>query len=317
MDAPPANAAPLADLRLVVVTGKGGVGKTTVAAALAHALAASGRRVLVAETGSDDTAPSPLRRALGNGSGALPDDATVRLSTGLEAMRLSPSAGHRRFVRDTLPLGFVAERALRSGPLRRFLEGAPAFGELGLLYQGLSLVEHGLDGARFDTLVLDAPASGHTLAIARLPEVAAGVFAQGPVAAAIARGRALLTDPQRTGVVLTTLPEPLPAAEAHELADGLLQQQIAIRLVVANRRPEDPLDEPEHAALREASAGRDTPHGRLQARLEQARDAVAQLSARFGDRLVTLPEQEGGDERRVPSLSDRLRAHTAPREAAR
>ena len=104
----------LADLfkrRLVIVTGKGGVGKTTVATALARAWAQSGKRVLCAEIVAHEDTPSALMPMLG---GPRPTDEPVLATQNIWTVLLTPSAGHKAFLQDTLPLRMLADAAMRS-----------------------------------------------------------------------------------------------------------------------------------------------------------------------------------------------------------
>jgi anion-transporting ArsA/GET3 family ATPase len=128
----PVRTQPLAgliDRRVVLVTGKGGVGKTTVAAAIARIAKEAGKRVLVGEVGTEPGSPSQLRQLLTGKEGPLTDE-PLELEPGLDAVLFTPESGHRAFLREVMPLGFLADRALRAEPLKRFHNGAPAFSEL-------------------------------------------------------------------------------------------------------------------------------------------------------------------------------------------
>lgn len=292
----------LLEVRLAVVTGKGGVGKTTIAASLARLAAAAGKRVLLAEVGVEPSAPSPVRELLtGAPQGATTEPAP--LLPGIDAVLLTPDAGHRAFLRDVLPLGFLADRALKTEVLRRFLGAAPAFAELGVLYRGLQLLRTG----RWDLLVLDAPATGHVLAFASLPEVVLRIVPGGPIGRAVKEGLALLNDPKRTRVLVTTLPESLPVREALELMKGLERSRVAVHGVVANLVPEDPFDPYEHDALKHVlQPGGDEAAvlgGRSLGRLRRAREALDRLRESAGRALFTVREQPSV---RGPGLVDKV-----------
>jgi arsenite-transporting ATPase len=296
----PARTQPLAgliDRRVVLVTGKGGVGKTTVTAAIARLAREAGKRVLVGEVGAEPGSPSPLRQLLTGQAAPLPDE-PVTLEPGLDAVLFTPESGHRAFLREVLPLGFLADRALKAEPLRRFLNGAPAFAELGVLYRGLQAEKETLRGARrWDLIVLDAPASGHALALASLPEVALKVISGGPIGRALRDGHALLTDPARTIAVVTTLPEALPVSEALELASGLRRARVRVHGVVANLVPEDPFTQDEHVALDAWLAAGDGAQSvlgtRLLGKLRRARAAVERLRTGADELLYTVREHAG------------------------
>lgn len=288
--------------RLVVVTGKGGVGKTTVAAALARLASQSGRRILACEVGQAPGVPSRLAEALTGH--AVPSTAEPeQIAPNLDLVLLTPEEGHRAFLRDVLPLGFLADRALKAKPLQRFLSAAPALLELGVLYRGLALMKQKRrDGEhRWHTLILDAPATGHAVAFASLPEVALRIFPSGPIGRALKEGIAVLSDPNHTVSVITTLPESLPVAEALELMKGLEGQNVRVEGVIANLVPVDPFAEGEHAAvdtwLADHAAARGQEEGdvlghRSMGRLKRATAALDKLKSDAGRALLTVREKK-------------------------
>jgi arsenite/tail-anchored protein-transporting ATPase len=278
----------LADLlsaRLVLVTGKGGVGKTTVAAALAKIGAASGKRVLVAEVGVSPDARSPMLSALGD-SRHNPLE-PMQIGENLWTVLLTPESGHRAFLRDVLPLGFLADRALKAEPLRRFLQAAPAFAELGVLYRGLQLVraERSKHVPLFDLVILDAPATGHALAFATLPQLLLKIIPGGPIGRTAREGIALLHDPAHTKAVVATLPESLPVAEALELMQGLRKANLSVHGVVANLVPDDPFTPAEHDALSELMSRAEVAGARTLDKLRRARHALLRLEEVVGSVL--------------------------------
>lgn len=233
----------LSERELVLVTGKGGVGKTTVAAAYARASHRAGRKVLLAEVTSDVGTRSQLLGFFGHGDpkGENP----VKMAPGLDGVRITPSAGHRMFLRAALRVGMVADAAMRSAALNRFLMAAPAFPEIGTLYQLVSYIR----SRTYDQIVLDLPATGHALGLAKLPRTVARVVPKGLIKDAISDGLEALTDPERSGVLIATLPERLPVTEAFELARGLEAIDVAVGAMVLNRMPANPFTDEERAAL--------------------------------------------------------------------
>jgi arsenite-transporting ATPase len=281
--------------RVVLVTGKGGTGKTTVAAALGKLAAAEGKRVLVAEMGQEAAAHSPLLEALGV-SGRASSLVPQQISGNLFSVVLTPESGHRAFLHDVLPFGFLVDRALRAEPLRRFLAAAPAFSELGVLYRGLQLVkaERKTGVPEWDLVIIDAPASGHALAFATLPQLLLKVIPGGPIGRTAREGIAVLTDPKRTVAVVATLLESLPVSEALELAAGLAKSNLRVHGIVANQVPLDPFSPAEHEALTEVIGKTRVLGSRTLARMKRARAALRRLEEAALRVLVVREQDERG-----------------------
>jgi anion-transporting ArsA/GET3 family ATPase len=274
----------LLPLRAVLVTGKGGVGKTTVTASLARFAASQGKRVLCAEMVGDPAASSALADALGV---EKLDIEPVEVAPNLKAVLLAPHLGHTKFLRDVLPMKLLADAAMRSAAIRRFLAAAPTFPEMGVLYRLLDLVRtKRRDGSdEHEMIIVDLPATGHALALAQIPASLLRVIPTGPIAAAVREGLSLLTDRERTGAIVVTLPETLPVSEALELVKGITLHEIPLAQVMVNRVPFDPFSDEEHAAVRAMLSGRGpTLGGRTMERIDRSRVALARLQ-----REVTVP----------------------------
>ncbi|QSQ21619.1 arsenic transporter [Pyxidicoccus parkwayensis] len=278
------------DRRALLVSGKGGVGKTTLAASLAVAAARSGRPVLLAEMAPDESGPSPLGALVGAGDTGL---RVTQVRPGLRFVRLAASEGHRHFLQDTLHVRWLSDAALRSRALRRFLEAGPALREMGLLYQMLALVRRTRADGRFEypLSIIDLPSTGHALALATLPRTALALMPGGQIGRSVREGLEFLQDPVRTAVLLTSLPEPLPVSEALMLASELERLGLPLAAAVLNRMPEDPFTPESHAALRRLLATHGPHQGsRALARLERASAAKARLAEGLRVPLLTLPE---------------------------
>jgi anion-transporting ArsA/GET3 family ATPase len=300
-DVKPTAAAPrgldaLLSARVVLVTGKGGTGKTTVAAALAKLASGAGKRVLVAELGLMPGAHSPLLEALG-----APRRASTlepqQVAGNVWSVLLTPESGHRAFLHDVLPFGFLVDRALRAEPLRRFLAAAPAFSELGVLFRGLQFVkaERRRGVPEWDVVIIDAPASGHALAFATLPQVLLKVIPGGPIGRTAREGISILTDPTRTLAIIATLPETLPVSEALELAEGLTRSNLRVHCIVANQVPDDPFSTAEHEALAALLGKTQVLGSRTLARLSRAKAAVQRLQQAALRILVVREQLETGE----------------------
>jgi arsenite/tail-anchored protein-transporting ATPase len=262
--------------RLIVVTGKGGVGKTSMAAALGKAYAAKGKSVLLAEVVSDEETPSQLVMALG--TSIKPGIEPVYFEKNLSLVLLTPSEGHRLFLRDALPLKILADTAMKSQGLRRFLSAAPGFPEMGIMYRMLDLMKlkNGAGKQLYDVCIIDSPATGHALALAQLPGFLARLIPAGPIAKAAKEGLALLTDEKITGVVVVTLPEILPLTEANELAQAMKEKDLHVSATLINRLPVNIFSAQESAALEQSFSGSGGP---FRGETEFRRIARAQAAA--------------------------------------
>jgi len=280
----------LLPLRAVLVTGKGGVGKTTVAASLARFAASQGKRVLAAEMTGDPSAASALGEALG---AERLDIEPVTIAPNLKAVLLAPHLGHQRFLRDVLPMKLLADAAMKAAPIRRFLSAAPTFPEMGVLYRLLDLSRATQkDGTpEHEMIVVDLPATGHALALAQIPASLLRVIPSGPIANAVREGLDLIMDPARTGAVVVTLPETLPVSESLELVRGIREHGLPLAQIFVNRVPFDPFSEDERAFVREILAGRPPTLGeRTMERIDRARVALARLESGVDVPVTTLQD---------------------------
>jgi arsenite/tail-anchored protein-transporting ATPase len=301
--------------RALLVTGKGGVGKTTIAVTLARGAAAAGKRVLCAEVGAEDEASSPLARAFG-GEGVLAEEPAL-VAEGIRGVLLTPTAGHRQFLRETLKVRFLADAALRSAAIRSFLRAAPTFAEMGVLYRFLHLLrQQRPDGSpEHEVVIVDLPATGHALGFVQFPAALLKLIPGGPVGAAVREGLAVITDPARTAALVVTLPESLPVSESIELTRGLLDAAIPVAAVVLNRVCGDPFADDERAAV-DRFVAQHWPI--LGARSLRRIDAAKAATRRLGEELplpVLIMEESPEDGCRVP-VDLAARAHAEPRAPA-
>ncbi len=205
----------LAGRQLVVVTGKGGVGKTTVAALLGRALSSRGRRVLLLETDPRES----LHQVLGiEPSGGK----VVAAGPRLWAQNLQSQAVMEGLVREKMPFGMgaVADRILAHPVYQHFVAGAPGLKETALLGQAYRIVHHG-GRPKVDVIVLDAPATGHGLSLLTAPGLLAEAIRDGQLGDVTAEIAAFVADPARCAVVVTTLAEEMPVQETLELVQLL------------------------------------------------------------------------------------------------
>jgi hypothetical protein len=221
----PARLAPLH-----LLTGKGGVGKTTVAAALALEAARVGRRPIVVELGHR----ASLARAMGSSRpiGHEP----VELADGVFATNVELDHALSDYLARRIRSRALARRVAGDAALRRFFDAAPAVPELLTLERIEALL------ARFDPVIVDLDATGHALMFLELPRVLASIAPKGPIGGLVRDLGALLADPVRTRLHLVTLPAKLPIDETLELHARLSTAGHApLGALVVNRVPERPL----------------------------------------------------------------------------
>lgn len=281
---------PLLDRRLVVVTGKGGVGKSTVSAALALAAARAGKRVLVCEVNTQERV-APLL-------GAPPAGATVREARpGLSTTVVAPAAAMREYGLMVLKFRTIYEAVFENRLVRHFLRAVPSLSELVMLGKILyeARAEEG-GRPRWDLVVVDAPSTGHAVQLLRVPGAMLGTVPAGPLRHDAEWMRDWLCDPERTALAIVTLPEEMPVNEAFEL-DQQLRGQVGITpaALVVNAMPELRFDAAEAArlgALCDAPppAGPAAQAGRLQAiRAELAAHDLARARAGLDLPATVLP----------------------------
>lgn len=282
--------AQFAQRRLLIVTGKGGVGKTSVAAGLAQALSQSGRRVLLADT-SRSEGQSPPVHALYPSVSISGDPVLVRPN--VWAVALSAATGHRRFLEDVLPVRVLADAAMRSNAVRSFLVAAPGFAEMGMMYHAMDLL--GQDSKRgktlYDVCIIDSPATGHALALAQIPAFLLNVIPAGPMARVARDGLALLSDPSQTSALIVTAPEVLPLTEALELSAGLRRHKIDVGAIAINKVPAPPTLSPGARSELETFALRESLLGYRQLkRAIRTQGLVDDFRTRWNGELWSFPE---------------------------
>ena len=216
---------PLLDLQLVFVTGKGGVGKTTVAAALAQLAAERGLRVLACEVDAKGDLPSLFEQGP---TGFVPRE----VAPGISAMSMDTEASLREYLKLNLKIPVVG----RLGPMAKALDfvamAAPGVREI--LTVGKLCYE--VRQRHYDLVVVDAAATGHIIGQLAAPQAINDLVKVGLIRTQTDWMLDILSDPSRTGVLAVTTPEEMPVAETLELAERVRQETtVALTGVVVNR----------------------------------------------------------------------------------
>lgn len=279
------------DKRLVLVTGKGGVGRSTLSAALAHVAQRAGKRVLLAEVGDGGDDYSPLAQRFGLNQ--LPRKAES-IAPGIQGSQLLSDTGTELFLISVLRSALLARTALGFEPLRRLFSAAPSLREMGTFFHLLTYLraEQSPGVPAFECIIVDMPATGHTLALTGLPDVVLRLVTRGPIADGLREGQGWLHDPARTGAYVVTLPETLPISEALELLDGLEKTRVPRGGVIVNRVPHERFNAGESAALDAFLAGQPLFGGEAFRRIAQSRLAIARLREAVSIPVSEVPEIE-------------------------
>jgi anion-transporting ArsA/GET3 family ATPase len=226
-----AEPAALLDRRLVLVTGKGGTGKTTLAAAIARAAADRGLRVLAAELGRDAQLPRLLAPDPPRGDD-YPEHA---IAPRLHAIRIDPYEALAEYLGLEIGMRGLARRVLANRGFRQVMEASPGWRELialGKVWHCEQMREGGRP--RFDLIVVDAPATGHGVTFLDVPRVVISAVRTGPLRHHTEQVEALLRDRRRTLVLPVTLAEELPTRETSELVARVRELGLPIDRVVVN-----------------------------------------------------------------------------------
>jgi hypothetical protein len=305
---------PLLARRLIVVTGKGGAGKTTIATALGLLAARQGRRTLVAEVGERQHIPGLLGRPEPAQAGI-----EVDLAPGLSGISIDPDRALADWLRALG--GRVSARVLlSSNTFQYFVAAAPGAREVLSMVKLLELSENEdrpgrkRKGDAYDLVILDAPATGHALALLSSPRTFAGLARVGPIAAQTRLVSDLLKDPERSGYVAVAQGTEMAVAETLELREGLHSELgRELDLVVANAALPRRFDERElsriaavsgsHPTTRAASVAAHAVHQRGRAQNNQ----LARMR-RHHEHVLRVPFvfAAGLDEAALQRLADRL-----------
>ena len=221
----------LRDRRLIFVTGKGGVGKTSVAAALAREIAGHGKRVLIIEIGElgligplfgvDDYGYEP-----------------VRVHPGVLLNRITPRDCLQEYGLRKLKLKRLYTLVFENAFVRALLNMLPGMEELLLVGKIGFMVQTAMKSRRagFDLVIVDAPPSGQGAGLISLPATILAAVTAGPVAREVRALHQLLTDPDITGLLIVTIPEELGIDECLELEEELVtDRKLPAAAVVVNR----------------------------------------------------------------------------------
>jgi anion-transporting ArsA/GET3 family ATPase len=302
----------LFDKRLLFVTGKGGVGKSTVAIVLGLVAARRGLRTVVAELASQERAQRLFER---NGARFV----EVRLAENLFTISIDPQHAMEEYLQ--VKAGALGHVLSSSRLFSAFAMATPGMRELlsiGKVWELAQLERRTRGGSPYDLVIVDAPATGHGLALLRTPATFAGIARVGPIAHQARTIAETVADRDVTGVVAVATAEEMPVNETIALSRSLLKDGLDLDAAIVNglyppRFQDEEVDELATAIQRTKS--RQSRSALRAAISEHARARTQQLQrerleAAVNGRLVSLPyvfaEQLGPEE--MAWLADALTA---------
>jgi len=206
--------------RLLFVTGKGGVGKSTVAASLGLAAAARGKRTIVCEIGSQEHTSRLFNRAQVGFH-------EVQLEDNLWTISIDPDESMREYVLLQLKVRAMRDLLFRSRVFTYLTAATPGLKELvtiGKIWELAQLDRKVRKGREYDLVIVDAPATGHGIGFLQTPRTFANIARVGPIHAQAQELDRFITDHASTGVAIVALPEEMPVNETATLERELREE---------------------------------------------------------------------------------------------
>jgi anion-transporting ArsA/GET3 family ATPase len=306
--------------RVLIVLGKGGVGKSTLSAALAKVAILSGARALIMEC----DARAPLAATFGVASSFVP----TQIAHNLDLMTLDGAPALEEYLRLVVPGRMLLKAVFASRLYQFFVQAAPGLRELMMLGKIYYEAERKLGGRdHWDLIVVDGPASGQALSLLKMPTAAQQTFGDSVVGREAANISRALRDDGETAVVLVTTPEPLPISETLETAATLREAGIKPAAIIFNQSRAPNFSNRDVTKLREhlvaSGNASDAEYlGRIAKneldRASQAEKALSQLRAETSIPAIELPLLRGvsGGEL-VRALAHELAANAGEKSSKR
>jgi anion-transporting ArsA/GET3 family ATPase len=278
---------------LVIVTGKGGVGKTTVAVALGLRAAAEGKRTIVCEVSSQENTSRMFdHTAVGFHE--------VEMEENLWSISIDPDESMREYVLLQLKVRAMRDMLFRSRIFNYLAAATPGLKELvtiGKIWELAQLDRKVKSGRKYDLVIVDAPATGHGVGFLQTPRTFASIARVGPIHSQAQTLDAFITNHEYTGTAIVALPEEMPVNESAALEKDLRDEVgVAVDRVYLNGLyPErfnkaeaeklTKVAEQEDGAARAAARAALSEHGRARSQRAQ----LSRLRRRVEAPVKTLP----------------------------
>ena len=296
--------------RLVMLTGKGGTGKTRIAAAIGLASAEQGRRVLVVEV---DAQRSALAEAYGIPLAYKP----TPVAPNVWAANITFQNALNDWLNHTIRASRIVGLILNNPMVQVFLDATPGAREIVVLSRVVTYLDE------FDQVIVDLPASGHAVALLKIPDTANRLMRTGPIHERSGEIISVLRGPD-TALGIVALPEEMVVNETVELFGKLehILPELNVPLVFLNRCAAPTMTDDEHKLLDRlsriselsAEANELLLAGRWDAELERATaDSLGRLHSEIGVTVVPFPRLgvlggfDGGPVRVTQQMAGALR----------
>jgi len=307
----------LFDKRFIIVAGKGGVGRTTLAMVIGRLASLRGKRTLVC------LCNAPLRYLSLIGGVALGSEIR-EVADGLHVVNLIPRTAREEYGLMVLKNRTLHRLVFGSRIVGAFLDAVPGLAEWAMLGKATYHALREVDGRpQYDLVVLDSPATGHGLEVLSLPRAIVSAVPSGRMREEAARRVELMNDPERCEVVPVAVPEDMVVNEALELVDGLRGLELQVRRLVINMVQSGLVGESVGELVDDAAVRGDPPSWLLPSaaevgvqRMQQA--SIERLEREVDAEIIKLPLVPGGsvDEASLMDLARAFRAELEGTSAA-
>jgi len=216
---------------VLFVTGKGGVGKSTVSIALGIKAASEGKRTIIVEVASTENASKMFRQEEVGFK-------EVEIANDLWSISIDPEDSMKEYILLQLKVKAMRDLLFRSKMFTYLAAATPGLNELvtiGKIWELAQLDRKIKHGRKYDLVIVDAPATGHGISFLQTPRTFANIARVGPIHTQALQLQEMITDQDHTGTVLVSLPEEMPVNESASLEDQLTNDiGVAVDRVIMN-----------------------------------------------------------------------------------